>query len=152
MKQKHQAAIWLIKSIVKRRETIKKIAEAIVEKQKEFFDKGLEYLHVMTMEDIAEEIEMHESTVSRARTGKYMQTPHGTFSLKIFFNSGIGDLSSVSIKAIISKGIAGEDKKSPLTDSDLAEVLINKYKVDINRRTIAKYRKSIGINNSRNRK
>ena len=152
LKEKHQAAIWLIKSIVKRRETIKKIAEAIVKKQKDFFKNGIEYLDVMTMEEIAEEIEMHESTVSRATTGKYMQTPHGTFSLKLFFNSGIKGVSSVSIKAIISKEIKKEDKLNPLSDSKLAKIMKNKYEININRRTLANYRRAIGIDSSRARK
>lgn len=152
LKNKHRSAIWLIKSIIKRRETIKKIAEAILKKQKRFFEKGLEYLEVLTMEDVAKEIEMNESTVSRATTGKYMQTPHGVFNLKLFFNSGIDNVSSVSIKAILSKEIAKEDKAKPLTDSKLAEVLQAKHEISINRRTVAKYRKSLGIGSSRARK
>jgi RNA polymerase sigma-54 factor len=152
LKQKYQSALWLIKSIEQRRETIKKIVKAIIKKQKDFFDKGLKYLYVMTMEEVAEEIEMHESTVSRATTGKYLQTPHGVFSLKFFFNSGIENLSSVSIKAIISEEIYEEEKNSPLSDSKLAEVLNLEYGIEISRRTVAKYRKSLGIPGSRQRK
>lgn len=152
LKQKYQSALWLIKSIEQRRETIKKIVEAIIKKQKDFFDKGLKYLYVMTMEEVAEEIEMHESTVSRATTSKYLQTPHGVFGLKFFFNSGIENLSSVSIKAIISEEISEEEKKSPLSDSKLAEILNLEYGIDISRRTVAKYRKSLGIPGSRQRK
>lgn len=152
LKQKYQSALWLIKSIEQRRETIKKIVEAIIKKQRDFFDKGLKYLYVMTMEEIAEEIEMHESTVSRATTGKYLQTPHGVFNLKFFFNSGIENLSSVSIKAIISKEISEEEKNNPLSDSKLAEVLNLEHGIEISRRTVAKYRKSLGIPGSRQRK
>lgn len=152
LKKKYQSALWLIKSIEQRRETIKKIVESIIEKQRKFFDKGLKYLYVMTMEEVAEDIEMHESTVSRATTGKYLQTPHGVFSLKFFFNSGIDNLSSVSIKAIISEEISNEDKNSPLSDSNLAEILNLEYGLDISRRTVAKYRKSLGIPGSRQRK
>lgn len=104
------------------------------------------------MEELAEEIEMHESTVSRATTGKYVQTPHGVFSLKFFFNSGIDNISSVSIKAIISEKIAEEDKSSTLSDSRLAELLALEHGLDISRRTVAKYRKSLGIPSSRQRK
>ncbi|MFP4020391.1 MAG: RNA polymerase sigma-54 factor [Halanaerobium sp.] len=152
LKKKYQSALWLIKSIEQRKQTIKKIVRAIVKKQHDFFEKGLKYLYVMTMEEIAEEIEMHESTVSRATTGKYLQTPHGVYSLKFFFNSGINKLSSVSIKAIISEAIAQEDKSSPLSDSKLTELLAENYGLDISRRTVAKYRKSLGIAGSRSRK
>jgi RNA polymerase sigma-54 factor len=152
LKKKYQSAIWLIKSIEQRKQTIKKIIRAIIKKQIDFFDKGLKYLYTMTMEEIAEEIEMHESTVSRATTGKYIQTPHGVFNLKFFFNSGIDKLSSVSIKAIIGEEIEKEDKSSPLSDSSLSETIREKYQLNISRRTIAKYRKSIGINGSRARK
>ncbi|MFW6280493.1 MAG: RNA polymerase factor sigma-54 [Halanaerobium sp.] len=152
LKQKYQSALWLIKSIEQRRKTIKKIVEAIIKKQRDFFDKGLKHLYVMTMEEVAEEIEMHESTVSRATTSKYLQTPHGVFSLKFFFNSGIDNLSSVSIKAIISEEISKEEKDSPLSDSKLAEILSLEYGIEISRRTVAKYRTSVGIPGSRQRK
>ena len=152
LKKKYQSALWLIKSIEQRKETIQKIIKGIIKKQNDFFEKGLKYLYTMTMEEIAQEIEMHESTVSRATTGKYVQTPHGVFNLKFFFNSGIDKISSVSIKAIISEEIELEDKSSPLSDNKLAEVIQQKYQLDISRRTIAKYRKSIGIAGSRARK
>jgi len=95
---------------------------------------------------------MHESTVSRATTGKYVQTPHGVFSLKFFFNSGIDGVSSVSIKAMLSEEIEAEDSSHPLSDSKLAEIFAKKYELDISRRTVAKYRKSLGIKSSRQRK
>lgn len=152
LQQKYQSALWLIKSIEQRKETIKKIVKAIIKKQRDFFDRGLKYLYVMTMEELAEEIEMHESTVSRATTGKYVQTPHGVFSLKFFFNSGIDNISSVSIKAMISEEIAEEDKSSTLSDSRLADILALEHGLDISRRTVAKYRKSLGIPSSRKRK
>jgi len=152
LKEKYQSALWLIKSIEQRRQTIIKIVNALIDMQKDFFDKGLKYLYVLTMEEVADYIDMHESTVSRATTGKYVQTPHGVFSLKFFFNSGINNLSSVSIKAIISEEIEKEDKSSTLSDSSLAEILKSKYKLDISRRTVAKYRKSLGIPSSRKRK
>lgn len=152
LKKKYQSALWLIKSIEQRRETIRKIIEAILEKQKDFFEKGFKFLYTMKMEEIAEIIEMHESTVSRATTSKYLQTPHGTFSLKFFFNSGIDNFSSVSVKAIISEEINNENKKTPLSDDKLAGIIEKKYNISISRRTVAKYRKFIGIESSRNRK
>lgn len=152
LKEKYQAAIWLIKSIEQRKNTIRKITKAILKKQIDFFENGLKNLKVLTMEEVAEEIEMHESTVSRATTAKYLQTPHGVFSLKFFFNSGINGVSSVSIKARLSEEIKAEDSSNPLSDSKLAEIFFEKYDLDISRRTIAKYRKSIGIKSSRQRK
>jgi RNA polymerase sigma-54 factor len=152
LKEKYQSALWLIKSIEQRKETIKKIIRAIIKKQSDFFEKGLKYLYTMTMAEIAKEIEMHESTVSRATTGKFIQTPHGVFNLKFFFNSGIDKLSSVSIKAIICEEIEKEDKSSPLSDSSMALRIKENYQLDISRRTIAKYRKSLGIGGSRKRK
>lgn len=152
LKEKYQAAIWLIKSIEQRKNTIKKITKAILKKQIDFFENGLKNLKVLTMEEVAEEIEMHESTVSRATTAKYLQTPHGVFSLKFFFNSGIDGVSSVSIKAMLSEEIKSEDKSYPLSDSKLAKIFLKKYNLDISRRTVAKYRKSLGIESSRQRK
>lgn len=152
LKKKYQSALWLIKSIKQRKETIRKIIEGIIKKQNDFFEKGLKYLYTMTMEEIAKEIEKHESTVSRATTGEYVQTPHGVFNLKFFFNSGIDKLSSVSIKAIISEEIENEDHDFPFSDSKLAEKIKNNYQLNVSRRTIAKYRKAIGIPGSRARK
>ena len=131
---------------------IKKIIKAIIKKQNDFLKKGFKFLYTMSMEEVAEMIDMHVSTVSRATTEKYLQTPYGLFSLKFFFNSGIDKFSSVSIKAIISEEIASENKDSPLSDTKLADILLEKYDLKISRRTIAKYRKSIGISSSRARK
>lgn len=150
--EKYKSALWLIKSIEQRQNTIEKIIGAIIEKQHDFFEKGFKFLYTMTMEELAEMIEMHESTVSRATSAKYLQTPYGVLSLKFFFNSGIDHLSSVSIKAIISEEISAEDKSLPLSDSKLADILLKKYSLNISRRTVAKYRKSIGVANSRARK
>lgn len=152
IKKKYQSAMWLIKSIEQRRNTIKKIIKAILDKQKEFFEKGFKYLYPMTMDEVAKIIEMHESTVSRATTSKYVETPHGTFNLKFFFNSGINNLSSVSIKAIISEEVNKEQKEKPLSDAQLTEKINSKYMLNVSRRTVAKYRKAIGIGSSRTRK
>jgi RNA polymerase sigma-54 factor len=152
LKEKYKSALWLIKSIEQRENTIKKVIKAIIKKQNDFLKKGFKFLYTMSMEEVAEIIDMHVSTVSRATTEKYLQTPYGLFNLKFFFNSGIDKFSSVSIKAIISEEIALENKNSPLSDNKLADVLLKKYAFEISRRTIAKYRKSIGIPSSRARK
>lgn len=151
LKKKYKAALWLIKSIEQRKNTIIKILQAVIDKQSDFFEYGLKHLYTMTMQEIAEQIEMHESTVSRATTNKYIQTPHGTVPFKMFFNSGIDNLSSVSIKAIIIELIKNEDKKSPLSDAKIVEIFKKEYELDFSRRTVAKYRKSLAIKGSRSR-
>ncbi|MGM0602947.1 MAG: RNA polymerase factor sigma-54 [Bacillota bacterium] len=152
LKKKYKSALWLIKSIEQRRMTVYRLSKAIVERQQGFFERGIEYLKTMTMDEIAEIIGMHESTVSRAASGKYMQTPRGLFSLKYFFSSGINGISSHSIKAIIRKYIENEDPESPLSDSKLSDLISHNEKIDLNRRTLAKYRNEIGIPSSRRRK
>ncbi|RCW45688.1 MULTISPECIES: RNA polymerase factor sigma-54 [unclassified Halanaerobium] len=152
LEKKYKSALWLIKSIEQRRMTVYRLSRAIVERQKEFFDKGIEFLKTMTMDEIAEIIDMHESTVSRAASGKYMQTPRGLFSLKFFFSSGINGISSHSIKAIIRKYIEAEDPESPLSDSKLSDLISHNENLDLNRRTLAKYRNEMGIASSRKRK
>jgi RNA polymerase sigma-54 factor len=151
LQQKYRSALWLIRSIEQRRITIYRIAEAIVKSQKEFFLKGVKYLTPMTMQDIADIIGMHESTISRATTGKYLQTPHGLFELKFFFNRGANNFSSVSIKAIIDEYIQKEDPSSPLSDQEIAHLLM-KRGIEISRRTVAKYRNELGIPSSTGRK
>ncbi|TDO71336.1 RNA polymerase sigma-54 factor [Halanaerobium saccharolyticum] len=151
LQKKYKSALWLIKSIEQRKNTIMKILETVIDKQYDFFESGFKYLYTMTMQEIAEEIEMHESTVSRATRNKYIQTPHGTVPFKIFFNSGIDNLSSVSIKAIIVELIKKEDQNSPLSDAKIVEIFKREYELDISRRTVAKYRKSLAIKGSRSR-
>ncbi|MGM0437969.1 MAG: RNA polymerase factor sigma-54, partial [Bacillota bacterium] len=123
LKKKFKSALWLIKSIEQRRITVYRIANAIVEKQKEFLKNGVKYIKPMTMQDIADEIEMHESTVSRATSDKYIQTPQGIYDFKFFFSSGVNNISSISIKAMIREYIENEDKNSPLSDQKLADEL-----------------------------
>ncbi|MGM0411562.1 MAG: RNA polymerase factor sigma-54 [Bacillota bacterium] len=152
LKKKFKSALWLIKSIEQRRITVYRIAQAIVEKQEEFLRKGIKYVKPMTMQDIADEIEMHESTVSRATSEKYIQTPQGIYDFKFFFSSGVNNVSSISIKAMIREYIENEDKDSPLSDSKLAEELKEKEGMKLSRRTIAKYRNEMGIPSSLKRK
>lgn len=155
--EKLKSAVWLIKSIHQRQRTIYKVSDSIVKHQREFFEKGTAYLKPMILRDIAADIGMHESTVSRVTTAKYMHTPQGIFELKYFFNSGIsatdgGDaLASESVKLKIKELVAKEDPKKPLSDQKLVD-LLKKDGVDIARRTVAKYREVLKILPSSQRK
>ncbi len=154
--EKLKTAMWLIKSIHQRQKTIFKVTESIVKFQAEFFEKGPEYIKPMILKDVAQDIEMHESTVSRVTTNKFVYTPRGVFELKYFFNSGIattgGDsLASESVKMKIKKLVAGEDVKKPLSDQKLVD-LLSASGINIARRTVAKYRDVLGILPSNKRK
>ena len=156
LEKKMNSALWLIKSIEQRRMTIYRICETIIEMQRPFLDYGIKYLQPMTLNQVAERIEVHESTVSRATANKYVQTPHGIFELKFFFNSGIasddGDgLASVGVKQIIEELIDGEDPTKPLSDQRIMELIENKG-YTISRRTVAKYRDELGIPSSSKRR
>jgi RNA polymerase sigma-54 factor len=156
IKDRMQSAIWLIKSIQQRQKTIYKVSESIVRHQKEFFDLGINYLKPMVLRDVAYDVEMHESTISRVTTNKYMHTPRGILELKYFFNSGInrtdGDsIASESVKEKIRKIISEEDKKKPYKDSEIVNILKG-YNISIARRTVAKYREMMGIIPSSKRK
>jgi len=150
LKKKHQAAEFLIKSIDKRRETIYKVGKSIVKLQVEFLDHGLSHLKPMVLKDVARDIEMHESTVSRITTNKYIDTAQGIFELKFFFHSGIksfignSDMSSVRVKNMIQEIIKSEDPMKPLTDDEMVEALV-KRNAKIARRTVTKYRKELNI-------
>lgn len=157
IQEKLRSAVWLIKSIHQRQRTIYKVADSIVKHQKEFFEKGPEHLKPMVLRDVANDIGMHESTVSRVTTAKYVHTPQGIYELKYFFNSGInssdgGDaLASESVKLKIKDLVAKEDTKNPLSDQKIVDLL----KVDgiqIARRTVAKYRDMLKILPSSQRK
>ncbi|MFA5523994.1 MAG: RNA polymerase factor sigma-54 [Tissierellales bacterium] len=149
------SAMWLIKSIEQRRLTIHKVVESILKNQMDFFEKGQKSLHPLTLKDVAEDISVHESTVSRATSGKYIQTPRGLFELKYFFTSGIssndGGISSTSIKSIIREIIDGENPKKPLSDQQIVKILETRS-IDISRRTVAKYRDELGIASSSGRR
>lgn len=146
----------LIKSIQSRGETLLRVGRYIVEKQARFFEEGEHYMQPMVLRDVAEYLELHESTISRATNQKYIQTPRGTFELKYFFSTGVAqygneDQSSISIKAYIKELIAEEDIKKPLSDNKLMELLEEK-EISVARRTIAKYREALGIPSSSDRK
>jgi RNA polymerase sigma-54 factor len=156
IQDKLRSAQWLIRSIDQRRKTIVKVTECIVEKQQDFFDKGIEYLKPMILRDVAEAVGMHESTISRVTSNKYVHTPRGTFELKYFFNSAIrrdhqNDIASESVKQAIKTIIGAEDSKAPLSDQRIVEIL-GQDDIKIARRTVAKYREMLGILSSSKRK
>lgn len=156
VEQKIHAALWLMKAVEQRRMTMFKVTEAIVRFQRAFFDNGIRHLRPLTLRDVAEVVGLHESTVSRATSGKYVQTPRGTFELKFFFSSGVenarGDgLASESVKRMIADLIAKEDHLEPLSDQSLADRL-GKQGVQISRRTVAKYREEMGVPSSGKRR
>jgi RNA polymerase sigma-54 factor len=149
VEQKLRSALWLIKSVEQRQRTLRKVATSLVKFQRDFFDRGLPYLKPLALRDVGEDIGMHESTISRVTTNKYIQTPQGLYELKWFFHSGIastnGDVvSSVSVKKTIQDLVAGEDPGKPYSDQDIAKTLHAKG-LTIARRTVAKYREELGI-------
>lgn len=151
-----QEARWFLKSLQSRNETLLKVATCIVEHQRGFLDLGPEAMKPMVLRDIAEEVGMHESTISRVTTQKYMHTPRGIFELKYFFSShvstaGGGECSSTAIRAMIKKMVAEEDQRKPLSDAKIADMLAEKG-IEVARRTIAKYREALNIAPSNERK
>ena len=156
IQEKMRAAAWLIKSIHQRQRTLYMVTSSIVKFQREFLDRGVAHLRPLVLKDVANDIGMHESTVSRATAGKYVHTPQGTFELKYFFTSSLRsgrgeDVSAESVKDKIRSIIAKEDAKKPLSDQYIAE-LLGKEQIDIARRTVAKYRELMGILPSSKRK
>ncbi|ANS84345.1 RNA polymerase factor sigma-54 [Vibrio scophthalmi] len=151
-----QEAKWLIKSLESRNETLLKVAKCIVEHQRNFFEYGEEAMKPMVLNDVALSVDMHESTISRVTTQKYMHTPRGIFELKYFFSSHVstdngGECSSTAIRALIKKLVAAENSAKPLSDSKIAALLADQG-IQVARRTIAKYRESLGIAPSSQRK
>lgn len=154
--KKLNSALKLIKSIEQRRSTIYKVVKAILEYQKDFFEKGMVHLKTLNLKDVADEIGVHESTVSRAINGKYVQCPNGLYEIKFFFQSGVkssygSDVSSESIKSMIKDMVDAENQKKPISDQFIADEL-NKLGINIKRRTVAKYRDELGILSSSKRK
>ena len=144
-----RAAVWLIKSIHQRQRTLHKVASSIVKFQRDFFDKGIAHLKPLVLKDVAEDIDMHESTISRVTTNKFMHTQRGIFELKFFFNSGIhqlegGGVASEAVKMMVKKLVEEEDPKKPRSDQAIANILKTRN-IDIARRTVAKYRETLGI-------
>ena len=150
------SASWLIRSIEQRKQTIFNVVTAVVKHQKEFFDHGSKYLKTLTLKDIAEEVGIHESTVSRSINGKYLQCPRGMYEIKYFFSAGVSGstgegISSNSIKEFIKEIVETEDPKKPYSDQKMVEIFEEKG-IAISRRTIAKYRDEMGILSSSKRK
>src|SRR5262249_27365758 len=147
---------WLVKSIYQRQQTIYKVATSIVKFQREFFDHGISHLRHLVLKDVADDIGMHESTISRATANKYAHTPQGTYELKFFFTSSVrgaggADVSAETVKEKIGRMVAGENRPDPLSDQALAEIL-RRDQINIARRTVAKYRRGLGILPSARRK
>lgn len=156
IQDKLRSAVWLIRSIHMRQRTIYRVMESILKFQREFFDKGVAHLKPLILKDVAEDVGMHESTISRVTSNKYVHTPQGIYELKYFFNSSIhrvgGDsIASESVREHIHRLIASEDTKSPLSDQQIVEML-KKHDIDIARRTVAKYREALKIPSSSRRK
>ena len=157
IQDKLRSAQWLIRSIQQRQRTIVKVTESIIKFQREFFEKGIAHLKPLILREVAEDINMHESTISRVTTNKYVHTPQGIFELKFFFNSGIrlttddDKLASEAVKTKIKQLIAAEDPRHPYSDQKIVE-LLREQTIDIARRTVAKYREQLGILSSSKRK
>jgi RNA polymerase sigma-54 factor len=153
---KLNSANWMIQAIEQRRQTMLKVTNYIVDRQRDFFEKGIQHLKPLTLREVAEHIGMHESTVSRVTNEKFVQTPRGVLPLKFFFSSGLSttggeDVSARGIKDQIQKLVEGEDPKSPLTDQAIVAILLEQG-VNIARRTVAKYRDQLGVLSARMRK
>ncbi|MFA5624817.1 MAG: RNA polymerase factor sigma-54 [Bradymonadales bacterium] len=158
VREKMTSARWFLRSIQQRERTIYRVTQAIIERQREFFDKGVKYLKPMVLKDIADDTELSESTISRVTNKKYLHCPQGTYELKFFFTSGLSrsdaysdDIASESVKAKIRQIVANEDPKKPYSDQKIADLLA-KENIEIARRTVAKYREMLGILSSSQRK
>jgi len=149
LEEKLQRAVWLMRSIEQRRKTLYRVTETIVDVQREFFEKGVEYLKPLTLREIANRLNLHESTISRVTSNKYAQTPRGVFELKYFFShqvmtTGGGQISATAVKAVLADLIAQEDSRRPLSDQRLTELLLQRG-FQIARRTVAKYREELNL-------
>lgn len=156
LREKMRSALWLIKSLDQRQRTIYKVADSIVRQQRDFLDHGIDRLRPMVLRDVAEDIGMHESTVSRVVSNKYIHTPRGLLPLKFFFHSGIDrsygeDISSLSVKRKIEQLVRDEDPQKPLSDSAIMKIL-QREGINIARRTVAKYRDELNIPSSSDRR
>jgi len=156
LKHHLQEARWFLKSLKSRHDTLLKVARCIVKRQIAFLEYGEEAMRPLVLHDIAEELEMHESTISRVTTQKYIHTPRGIFELKFFFSSCVGtqsggECSAIAIRALIRKLIAAENVSKPLSDSKIAKILSERG-INVARRTVAKYREAMVIPPSNERK
>lgn len=156
LRQKLKEAQWFLRGLEQRQRTLERITRSICKFQREFLDKGVEYLKPMVLRDVAEDTGLHESTVSRAIAGKYAWTPQGLYELKFFFSSRVGDglveMSSTKVKKLIEDLIAQEDRRCPLSDQEISRILKERYGLRIARRTVTKYREALGIPSSKERR
>lgn len=155
LEEKLRSAIWLLKSLDQRNKTIYRVTESILKFQEEFFRKGIKYLNPLNLKDIATALGMHESTISRVTSNKYLQCPHGLLNFRFFFSNAVhatnGDISSATVKNVIRQLISEEDPKSPLNDKAIVEILKGRN-INIARRTVAKYREELKIPSHSKRK
>jgi RNA polymerase sigma-54 factor len=153
-----RSGLWLIRSIEQRQRTLYKVTESLVRFQRDFLEKGIMALRPLTLKEVAEDIGMHESTVSRVTTNKYVHTPQGLFELKYFFHRGVPvtsgseTASSLKVKELVRQLLTVEDSGKPLSDQKIVEVLRVQHNIDIARRTVAKYRSQLKIPSSSRRK
>ena len=157
VEEKMRSALWFIRSIEQRKRTLVKVTESLVKFQRDFLEYGISHLKPLTLREVADDISMHESTVSRVTTSKYVQTPQGLFELKYFFHRGIpstaGDtVSSLKVKDLVRRYLTGEDSRKPLSDQKIVEILARVNGVEIARRTVAKYRGQLKIPSSNQRR
>jgi RNA polymerase sigma-54 factor len=157
VEEKMRSALWFIRSIEQRKRTLVKVTESIVKVQKAFLEQGISNLRPLTLREVADDISMHESTVSRVTTNKYVQTPQGLFELKYFFHRGVpstgGDfVSSLKVKDLVRRYLTAEDAQKPLSDQKIVEILARVHGVEIARRTVAKYRGQLKIPSSNRRR
>lgn len=157
VEEKMRSALWFLRSIEQRKRTLMKVAESLVKRQRDFLNSGISQLKPLTLREVADDISMHESTVSRVTTNKYVQTPQGLFELKYFFHRGVpttaGDsVSSLRVKDLVRRYLTAEDSHKPLSDQKIVEILANVHGVEIARRTVAKYRSQLRIPSSNRRR
>jgi RNA polymerase sigma-54 factor len=156
LKEKMKSALWLIRSIHQRQMTLYKVTKSIVKFQRDFIDKGIDYLKPLILRDVADDIQMHESTVSRVTTNKYVHTPQGIYELKFFFSGKVGgygkEVSAKRVQNLIKQLIAEEDPRRPLSDEKICQLLKEHHTITIARRTVAKYREMMKILSSSERK
>lgn len=157
VQERLRSAVWLIRSIEQRQRTIVRVTDSIIRFQREFFDRGIDHLRPLVLREVADDIGMHESTISRVTTNKYVHTPRGIYELKFFFNSSIrkedgADIAAESVKQRIKKIVDGENRRKPFSDQKLVQILSDEFGIEIARRTVAKYREMLGILSSSKRK
>ncbi|MDE2485103.1 MAG: RNA polymerase sigma-54 factor, partial [candidate division NC10 bacterium] len=150
-------ALWFIRSIEQRKRTLIKVTESLVKYQRDFFEYGISHLKPLTLREVADDISMHESTISRVTTNKYVQTPQGLFGLKYFFHRGVPStvgevVSSRRVRDLVRRYLTDEDSSKPLSDRKIVEILARAHGVEIARRTVAKYRGQLKIPSSNQRR